>query len=1663
MDTDNPHSRTGRNLLNAALGFGPLAAAAYFASKNTNIKDYTSVTKQNPIHGLGTELGKSAKELSLESIEKTTEKAVDIKQFVSKAINESETIKNITSNEANRKSTIQSLLLSLDDPSWAIDEGKKIDLKNKLLSVTDTTNTSTDDIIREVFGAMESYAPDSTMSNFSKNRSAYAKFGKSLRAPTVDIPSINTAYNPISLANNSTEMSYLERIRNALGKDYLVQAESYKEFDIEHPVARISRITSSGLQHKANIPLRATGYYRSGASGRTLYSMVKSTMNARIANDVLSSGNASSFMKSNAITTTPEYLVSDLERRASGNNIVWGDINSNLRKLTSAIPRIGMGSDLYGTHVRWQSRQPMHGIAIQGLHFLSPTAAKETVAKLGSKMPKIFDLDISNKRIVSGTGADQTGFAAFSQGGILQKYQRTYGWDDNFDREYLPITARAHQVGGRTAAVLKNERAATKIGGLTIGSFLDSAEQQLGGSTNSMDINKALRGTSFLGEHATGGFGSVSFIDFREGEGINKGLGGLGQGFMGKRQRVRKAFDLTILDPDVHKYLSSDLLEDIMAAGDQGIYVPKERLQKNTPIGRTAEDLKSLPWNSETEGLFLKLNRVTKEQLGEGTVKSLSFGGFSEENVSMLKVFSRDHKGNLVYSQDVLSELGENKILANKALSHIGLGAEDSIVTTYDMMKKATGYLHSAIGDSAVLLGKGSITHENLRTTAANLAKAGTKGHLEAYTEAALMLMHKNNVPVELMGTVFSGVYSANMKMPGVQAHVEQIAKSLFGKDKTSYDAFTTGAKSGMMMTHTVATVADSVNDWKQGVAGVEPRFAKTYYERLMASGMKQDQAAKAVAGLYKNRMGLAKSYDFASQMLDTISYLTGTSSSHKALFDKRHKYSWNEVINDILSPNNKDNSLLEVAKKHDNGIIVNFDDAPEVIRRAAKDVFGQGEIALPGRLAHEAARGTQIKVGGDKGGTLAIDAELGRLTNEFQELIQTVSSNPKNVAGNFKSWKGKYIDLFTRSVDSLAGGKIQGGTSPEIMFYDMSGTSGILKNPKMKARAWELTQASHGQAIWQPAEGFVSQLSDISDKQDAARKAELFFTSAEQTERAMQKGIFGVEARHPIMSTGNVVMTQRYRALEELESLGGKDDFFMKFRNSSKGHGMLKSHFGLSDDAISQTSSFHALWKRNGDKKVRREFFKDFVNNLSNWTSGQQADRVIYGNIDTNIGNLSILNAGFADADGDNSISFMLGRQESKAMNELIANQNIHTTGKDFRIRSVFNLINRETKSALGNLEQKYKGNGTISVEDKMFNDVIKEINVSTNTCPLDANLRPLHEAAMMYVDGQVESDASINARLFLSNLQENFVIKSKKMPVETGISDRVISAARNLHQYDSKVYQDEFRSLMHELYAGTDFAKGKVFLPDVKAINEADQPMLEKLLGKGIRGAETSLDEILDTIMSSMRRAHIEGTSQGLTKGTLNALLEKDPLKAMNLLEGGDSFISGMLSGFNGKDTGAMAINSMGKAKRILGSIGNKNLGLMIGGVAASAAMFSMSRDFSGPEPLIMPGEMPSSSLVSKISSSRFLESDPIIEPEQLAFSGAPNNNFPVIDQRQTYLDRPNSYQIRGETSSPNGLNTFSNYFSALTNYQGRGFIRLNDTRRPITENYVDRLMGE
>lgn len=1680
MATNNNNDSSNNSFVRSLLGLTPVGVAAYAGYKDLTTSNATKkiISSNNPISELGKKIGEDV--LSKVKKKKVSREKLDLQNedFLRNILSKADGITDLLKSVEDKNAVLQSLSLALDDPAMGIEDDARVTLKSQIQQAALGSTTDGEKIVRDILTALKDSGTTSIKARFSQNMQVFSEVGKSLTTPISDIPLRGVAYNPIpATALGKRNLDYINQLQAALGKRFSVKAATYQESGERFSVLQVFEKKKEGDRFRGSVPLEGS-MYRAGGSGRTTYALPKGVMDLREASDLLSGRKVQPGKKRTLPVSSPHsFFQSEFLRRAQSGYVDFADYNAWQSSYMTYVDRIGSDKSAYGEHVRSQARTQTNAMAFSNIEALGTVKnQQEAIAKLASTLPHVFNAGIANKRLLSRSEEGLMGNLGLKKGSLFERLQDL--WGASIDRKVLPITMREHQLLGRSGAFVGGS---TDLGntGFKVGSVLSNIEEVM--SKQKMSFIDAARSVDPLADMVSGGLATPVLIDVRGDSKLSTGTASSGMAFTGKKRTTRNPMNLGILDPKAHGYLQSDLLDRIIKAGDKGITLSGDDLKTASYIGETSSGSRFLSFSDSTKEVFLKMAEVTEDAVGGGSKKIISISGYEDVEQDMFKVFSMTHKGNVQLIDDTLSVFeGDSKDFVESLLKTKGIDKSDLIVTGSDMLGKGGFGLMYQIGQSTRLLSDGKVSLKDLQSRADLISSKGSKfgnafkGEADeslraigSYAQAALELMTEKNIPADQIGMVLSGAYygvegttSKKGKYGLERATLLDLgSRVLQGKGTAEFER---GIKSGTVLSYDIQALGPSQGDWGKARAGIEPRFAKTLQERLLGMGLGVDESSSIVSKIYQNKIGIGEHYSLASQLLDMTSSTSGTRTALDYLSNSStKKVGYSEFLTEML--NSKDGNLSSLMDSTPGGMLLNLDDAPSPIRNAAKKVFGQTEVYFPGQEAMEAAKGTVIK--GANGFTTKVDSELGQILNSFQERL-SVSDPDYSYEDSFREWRGRSDKFFLGVFDQLHAGKIKGGISPTVALYDLTQGTNFGSNGKMLQRAREVFFASKGQSVFQTAESFATQIMEMKENsptEELSWKARQFFTAMESDKVSKWKGLVGIGGRHPIMTSGSVFVEQSFRHLGEISSLGGEDDFFKRISGSEPGKKILEKAFGRSN-----ISSFAEVSKFG--KKEQITFFDEFVKNIESFSTGQSSDKAFYPTLKTTQGDIGIGVQAFADMDGDHTFRFLLDKDSGERLMGEMRKRGDVLALEDFQQRSFFNAVNRETKGALENVATKLMGQGGISVQDRIYQDTLKEINLSINTGSLDVSLRGIHDAVLMY---EPDPKKKAMARAVLGNIQENFILKSKKLPVLTDYPERIQDVSKRIMSgVDFQNNMDDFTSLMREIYENQKISTTGITIDQsLEVIDSADSVLKDQFERfKKMQGMNESfmyhLDDFLGTVSSSARSAIENNTNLGGTKGQLSALLEYDPEEAMRSIKGSKTLNSQGLTAFaerpKAKQVATTTSTLLSNIRANIGLADARMTKYGVAGVGASVLAMALLNNNVDSEPMSMIEENVDASVMDNIRNGNVFEEDVTIDPQSLLStdSGYPQN---IMEAKSMYANRPNSYQIRGNVSTGTGLSNFSSYFSQLTGGQGKGIISINDNRMPITQNYVDRLLGE
>jgi hypothetical protein len=652
--------------------------------------------------------------------------------------------------------------------------------------------------------------------------------------------------------------------------------------------------------------------------------------------------------------------------------------------------------------------------------------------------------------------------------------------------------------------------------------------------------------------------------------------------------------------------------------------------------------------------------------------------------------------------------------------------------------------------------------------------------------------------------------------------------------------------------------------------------------------------------------------------------------------------------------------------------------------------------------------------------------------------------SEGTDVRAGMRTMQEKTAKLFSDVYGKLLSGKIRGTAAPRAGVYDLT-SGGFLTSGQHKAvsRLWETTGGTN---VHLSTEGFLSELFNRKGVDEAGElgfKARRFFTAMEGGGQS-SRGIYRVSGRHPYVGHGSVMLTQAYRHVGEVTRLGGSDEFFTQMARSDWGQRAIAGHF---DGA--KIRGFRDIAKQPVGKQTA--FFDDFIRNLDQFTRGGGGGTVYLPSKRVTVGGQTIdVGIGvqaFADSDGDTITGMFLNRRQAKLARGAFKQGGKHMA-EDFQYRAMTAAMGEELKTGIAAFGQ------TLGRADSAAMDAIyKEAGVELFTGSLDRRLLALQNSLTNYGP---QGTKSTFASALLHNLQEHIVLKSKKLETFTDLPKQLGEAAEQLSQHGQV---GPLRSVMQKIFTDTGFGRGE-------ALSIGALPVSANVT---VPGAQVTMDETLSLLEEVAQKAIRQGTQNVESSGSVYARATSEAADTlMQELHAGQGLLSGAQSGF-GRTTRhavAEASQSVINFKGLLSAFDKRMVMPIALGVGASLGLMGMlGGEGYAPSSISQPGEIQSPQIQHAIAQGT-LFANRQAGPSSEDF-GAQQQDYGMMDrpinQGEVIAQKPNAYQIHGETWSERGLGGFSSYFNRLTGGLGTGSITINDRRRPITPAYTNRLLGE
>lgn len=956
------------------------------------------------------------------------------------------------------------------------------------------------------------------------------------------------------------------------------------------------------------------------------------------------------------------------------------------------------------------------------------------------------------------------------------------------------------------------------------------------------------------------------------------------------------------------------------------------------------------------------------------------------------------------------------------------------------------------------------------------------------------------------MGAAFS-VLQHQAKTYGLtEAEIDRAITAGFGGDSRVADVkkWSRGNVGVGMFSITPGPVA---SEYGAAMASMEPRVMQYLGHRVSnIAGFTAGESADFVTALLARKVGIEPQL----RTLETLTRSVETQGAGLGKIADDVFYSGLPVVQAEELGARVAGSEAEARRflmEHEKGFMIDFGDKRTAVGGLSRQFSGNRQIYQGGGDLLKSLAGHEIIRSGQN---LQIEDEYIRRFANFTEDIYTVKSleqmgsvelaEAQARVGNYRQATAQAWGQAARGVMAgkilgsglFTGAGINLGRFPDVEIgkgqlkrlrgaFQSSGGSAIF--PEGKAFLDALTTYMGGaQKALMARDGLSPSAAKRAARQETAEMAESFFTGMERRARVgddRYKGVVAIAGRDPNLGPAHTPSVKAYRYDA---GQGAADPIFRRFAETEAGQRALQAYRDKGRKAprsfLDIANAIHPN-EPKGMRQLRQGFFTSFVESLDSF-GGVGGGRVFFPDMEASVhfshkGNTPTkLNLGYAAAamgDYDGDFMKLILKSPKKGLMDLDVKAWIGSHGeKAFTQAARVGIFQEEVKEGIKNLRS---GGSALLPQELLFEGQLKEFyakNIGKANTAFDTLRLGMIEAIAS------ESDAVLAQQGFalLKAQQEVGVIAGKHLPRAIAFGD--ITAAAAMELIESGGARDaSFNAMARQLMKGSGFATpGGLKVEGINVESTAGREV-RKTIETAIRNVEGSnLDDVLAFIKRAGAAAHEAGSIGVVTQRRLENIAMQDTAQQESLWKRAitekRSAVGAMARG--DREGAAAIIDAIderlsGAANNLGGAVGKMNrsvLGPVALGFAAAVGLSALSGDPGyAPKALYQPGEIRNQRVDQAISTGTLRNQHdrdhmPLRGDSLRPGMGADMIRRPINTQ-QSYFSTQNAYQIRGQVMSGSGAMGVSDFISSLG---GSSAVRINDTRMPITPNYIDRIMG-
>lgn len=571
----------------------------------------------------------------------------------------------------------------------------------------------------------------------------------------------------------------------------------------------------------------------------------------------------------------------------------------------------------------------------------------------------------------------------------------------------------------------------------------------------------------------------------------------------------------------------------------------------------------------------------------------------------------------------------------------------------------------------------------------------------------------------------------------------------------------------------------------------------------------------------------------------------------------------------------------------------------------------------------------------------------------------------------------------------------------------------------------------------------------------------EEFFTGLHRVQGGgMSEGIVALTTRNPTLTPSYVLPLQVYQNPQEMQTRG----FFEAYVGSRAGQEELQK---LQAAAQMQIRGFHDISRLPSNRETdiaRKRFFRRMGMSLESWIGAEGGGRVIFPEMNVRVGyedgtervmQLNPWARMIGDQDGDQAQMLFLSGRDRRQLH-----QGMHAPEafvQEMRAAYDFAHFQDLNKTGLKNLSRTIEAVSGVPTELQMVRESLMKLQASKNVGTLNNAIDVLRYGLVAF-SGEADRNATRKAFNLLAAVQEIGNIKALKLPRYEPFVEMIQgSVAPILEQGDTR----HFRSVMENyLFPGVDLGRG----PRLTQAQVEGMGAMSGHLTQALHGYRTDLDDVYQVLARTAQRVNEAGLQNFMTADRTARYMGYSSPEAragfVRSIQEAELFQAALAREQMGvldeiQDTLSPMAHNVGAA---VSRFDRRMLGPLAWGAVGSMALAGLLGDRGyAAEPLLMPGESLNGDLADAIRQGELFAGP---SGSDLQGGGGPDIMGRPINIGGSYLARPNAYQIQGEVAH-------SGVIQPLLRWMGvsgvSGSLRINDARRPITPNYIDRFLEE